>query len=127
MWLALAIAAQNDYNFITLDVTSAFLYADLPDNLTLLAQIPAGHPQHSLRETHCLQIKKNIYGLKEGPLLWWQYLKRNLLDLGLQQSIHEPCLFHRPGFLLLVYVDDMLLLGNTDMIKKVSRSLSKKI
>ena len=103
----------------TLDATSAFLYADLLDDVTLQANVLEGHPQFEKRTSHCLKIQKNIYGLKEGPLLWWKYLKTILSSFGLKQAIHEVCLFYAKDVLSLVYVDDMLLLAGTVMIKSL--------
>ena len=109
LWTTLSVAAQNGFNFRSLDMTSAFLYADLPDDVTLFAAIPDGHPDSKLQSTHVLRIKKNIHGLKEAPLLWWKHLKQILIDvLKVKQSIHEECGFSNPSLILLVYVDDIL-------------------
>ena len=66
---ALTLAAKRNYKFCSLDITSAFLYADLPDDVILLTEIPEGHSDCDRRSTHVLQIKKNLYGLKERPKL----------------------------------------------------------
>lgn len=123
----LALAATRNYNFRSLDITSAFLCADLPDNASLYAAIPEGHPDHEKRDTHVLHITKNMYGLKEAPRFWWNHFCKTLTTtLNLKQSHHEPCLFFSRHLLLLVYVDDILLLGKDDILKQTYHQLKKK-
>ena len=106
-------------SFRTLDVTSAFLYAELPTDVTIFARIPEGHPDYALRSTHVLRIKKNLYGLKEAPKLWWFYLRDTLVNrLHLTQGIYDECLFTNKNTILLAYVDDMLLLGKKTHINQ---------
>ena len=68
--VALTLAAQRGHDSFSLDVTLAFLYAELPENIELFSQIPEGHPDFNKNQTHVLRVRKNLYGLKEAPRLW---------------------------------------------------------
>ena len=69
--MALAIAALHRYHYCSIDITSAFVYAPLPKNSTLFAEIPPGHPRFADRSTHVLRVERNSHGLKEAPSIWW--------------------------------------------------------
>lgn len=123
---ALAIAAQRGYSFLSMDITSAFLYASLPANVQLYTHIPQGHPDYPKRDSHLIKVKKNLYGLKEAPLLWWKHLEQTLTKkLSLKQCIYEECMFTGQDLIMLVYVDDILLLGEKQQIRQLHRKLSK--
>ena len=124
--LALSIAANNRYHVKTLDVTSAFLYASLPEDTTLFAEIPFGHPAYESRQHKVLQITKNLYGLKEAPKIWWTHLVRTITTkTTLKQCLFDECAFFAQDIILLAYVDDLLLLGEKQIIQEVTRQLSK--
>ncbi len=38
----------------------------------------------------CLKLKKPLYGLKEAPRLWHDYLVKGLIRAGFMQSSHDP-------------------------------------
>ncbi|KAL7561436.1 hypothetical protein ACA910_009292 [Epithemia clementina (nom. ined.)] len=60
---------------------------------------------------HVLQLKQNLYGLKDGQLTWHEHIKKGLLAQGFQQSKIDPCLFIKPQILLVLYIDDAALLS----------------
>ncbi len=125
--LALAYASQQGYCFTTADISSAFLYAPLPDDVVLYAAVPRSFPTYNdVHQTHVIQICKNLYGLKEGPSLWWNYLVKILTtDLQLNQSIFEECCFTGKDLLVLVYVDDFFICGTRSKIDWLSGKLKK--
>ena len=58
-----------------------------------------------------LRLEKAIYGLKQAPRYWNQLLHNWLLEYGLQQSQHDPCLYFIPNKLYVCFwVDDFLIL-----------------
>ena len=54
----------------------------------------------------CLRLNKSVYGLKVAPKLWFEHLKRGLVELGFKSSSYDECLLYREGMLLVVFVDD---------------------
>ena len=65
---------------------------------------------------HVCKLLKSLYGLKQAPRAWFERFSTGLLHLGFQASLSDSSLFiFRQGSLvvyLLVYVDDIVLIGN---------------
>jgi len=61
------------------------------------------------------ELKKSLYGIKQGAMRWWKVLSGFLLtSLGFTQCVADPCLFYlviSPSCfaIISVYVDDLLL------------------
>jgi histone deacetylase 1/2 len=126
IFLALSIGAAYRLCFATYDIKGAFLYAKLPDHVELYTDVPFGHPLYSNKDNFALQVNRNLYGLKEAPLIWWLWLKRILLEHYLQ-SDYDECLFYKKTSdsytFLLVYVDDILILGTSQEIQAAEEIL----
>jgi hypothetical protein len=67
----------------------------------------APNPRH---QPNVLKLLKNLYGLKDAGLTWFEHLKNRLIQGGLKQSLVEPCIFVKGTLILLVYVDDCIAL-----------------
>jgi hypothetical protein len=64
------------------------------------------------RSTHCLKLKKNLYGQKQAGRVWNQHLVHGLVDtLKFNQSKVDKCVFYRGTTVLLIYVDDGIICG----------------
>ena len=109
--ICLSLATKLKWHFFILDVKCAFLYANLPFNAKLYAQIPAGYPGNIDKTIYILEILKNLYGTKEGPAIWFNWIKKLMLQMGFKQSSFDCCLFYKNGIFVLIYVDDILTLG----------------
>ncbi|KAE8965239.1 hypothetical protein PR001_g28792 [Phytophthora rubi] len=74
----------------------------------------------------CL-LQKGLYGLKQAARLWYQTLHAFLLKLGFKRSTFDVGLYYKQvnGRILLVavYVDDMLIIGQTSDIDKLIADL----
>jgi hypothetical protein len=83
--------------------TDVTIYMEIPIGCT----VPEG-------DYVCLLLK-NIYGLKQAARTWFEYLRDSLVDsednggFGFTQSAVDPCIFHKEGFSLIVWVDDCLI------------------
>ena len=66
-------------------------------------------------------MKRNLYGSKSAPKLWYKCLHEVLIELGFKSVAGHPCLFIRitnvAGKLTIVvmgiFVDDLLVTGNS--------------
>jgi transposase InsO family protein len=105
--LLLAVAAKNRWIPAQMDVTAAFLYPELQDDLYM--QLPEGYRQ----EGKVAKLKKCIYGLKQSPREWYARLATTLNKLGFNTSKFDPCVFIHATqeFFIAVYVDDISLFG----------------
>jgi hypothetical protein len=86
----------------TIDYTNAFTQAPLHDPVWI--QPPRGFESTS---SVCLKLKKTLYGSPDAPKNFYEHLSGILRDLGLQQSVYDPCFMFRKGVFLVVYCDDL--------------------
>ncbi|XP_020678236.1 uncharacterized protein LOC110096559 [Dendrobium catenatum] len=73
--------------------------------------------QDSTHPNHVCKLKKALYGLKQSPREWYATLSNHLTDYGFHISASDPSLLtFQSGttrMYMLVYVDDILLTGNS--------------
>jgi hypothetical protein len=79
------------------------------------------------RSTHCLKLKKNLYGSKQAGRVWNQHLVDGLVNtMKFAQSKVDECVFYRGTTVLLMYVDDGILCGPSNSeIQEVIRELGE--
>ena len=106
----LSIIATLDYEFLQFDVPTAFLnadlkeevYMDVPEGMTGRSTLPTG--------TVCLLLK-TLYGLKQSPREWNKDLDATILSLGWTRCMSDSCLYVKhsqtgKAMFLPVFVDD---------------------
>ncbi|CAI5951850.1 unnamed protein product [Closterium sp. NIES-65] len=113
--ILLAIAAMKKKKLRQIDVANAFLYA--PVDAEIFVELP--HGSHTEPNQVC-QLLKSLYGIKQAPQLWQQYLHARLIRIGFKQLPHDQGMYRLTKnddyILLIVYVDDLLYIGSTDGI-----------
>ena len=66
--------------------------------------------------THVCKLKKALYGLKQYPRAWYGRIDSFLTSLGFSKSKYSPNLYfkgmHDEPVILLLYADDLFLIGN---------------
>ncbi|CAI7907292.1 unnamed protein product [Closterium sp. NIES-53] len=111
--ILLAIGAMKKKKLRQIDVTNAFLYA--PVDTEIFVELP--HGSHG-EPNHVCQLLKSLYGIKQAPRLWKQYLHARLTRIGFRQLPHDQGMYRLTKgddyILLIVYVDDLLYIGSTD-------------
>jgi len=67
-----------------------------------------------------VRLLRNLYGTKQAVRLWYAKIDEVMRSHGLQRSKVEPCLYYRRNveecLYVLVYVDDILIVGNSDKV-----------
>ena len=62
------------------------------------------------------RLKKSLYGLKQSPRMWYQKFDTYIWGLGITRSKGDHCVYFKligdRVIYLVLYVDDMLLIGN---------------
>lgn len=110
--LVLALASIHHWHVHQLDVNNAFLHGDLHEDVYMV--VPQG--VHSSPNKVC-KLLKSLYGLKQASCKWYEKLSSLLVSWGYKQANSDHSLFtkHSPeSFIaLLVYVDDIVLVGNS--------------
>ena len=107
MYLTLSIL--NKWCTRQVDFVLAFPQADI--ECPMYMEIPRGFKFEGSRRTHCLSLKKNLYGQKQAGRVWNEYLHDGLVARGFKQSEVDLCLYHRKNVALLLYVDDGIFVG----------------
>ena len=125
--ILLAVAAAMDWCADHLDIKGAFLYALLPPSEEIWVKLPTvpGVPSAS---GGLVKLRKSLYGLRQAPKLWYELLARSLMKLGFRRSRTNDALLismsDGPPVYLLVYVDDILVVGDRAAVKGVKKRLS---
>ena len=76
-------------------------------------------------------MKKSLYCLKQSPRMWYKKFDTYMLGLGFTRSKDDHCVYCKligdHLIYLVLYVDDMLLIGNNkEIIQDVKTQLSSK-
>jgi hypothetical protein len=121
----LTMCATFNMTIHQMDIDTAFLIADLTEELYMAPPIGMNVPEGKV-----LKLYKCLYGLKQSPRYFNQHLVNTLLGLGFEQLINEPCLFHKmvdgTKIIATIYVDDILIAcNNVNMIKSIKLSLAE--
>jgi hypothetical protein len=124
----LSIPATFDLEVEQMDVKTTFLHGDLEEEIYMKQS--EGFVVKGKKELVC-KLKKSLYGLKQSPRMWYQKFDTYILGLGFVRSRDDHCVYSKQvgnHFIYVVlYVDDMLLVGNNmDVIKEVKSQLSSK-
>ena len=70
-------------------------------------------------KNYALRLRKNLYGLRQAAMNWFEHLKTGLIKRGFRQSTIDPCLFTKDDMILLVYVDDTLIFAKDQKVIQV--------
>ena len=104
----LTIALIKKLHTRSIDFTLAFPQADV--DVEIFMTIPYGFKVvGGGNDQYMLELKKNLYRLKQAGKTWFEYLSTTLTqDLGFTQSMVNQCVFYREGVVFIVWVDDCL-------------------
>ncbi|KAJ0794493.1 putative RNA-directed DNA polymerase [Helianthus annuus] len=121
----LSLAVQNGWTLYQLDINNAFLYGSITENVYMT--LPEGY--YDKNNTKVCKLVKSLYGLKQAPRKWNEKLIDVLVKVGFVQSSCDHSLYimckSSVMLVLLVYVDDIIVTGNSvDEIKRVKALLS---
>ncbi|GKC64746.1 ribonuclease H-like domain-containing protein, partial [Tanacetum coccineum] len=108
----LNIVVSMSWPVFQLDMNNAFLYDDLEE--VVYMKPPEGYFPS---DNKVCRLKKSVYDLKLAPRQWNAKLNSTLIENGLSQSKSDYSLYTKSDkevFLaLLVYVNDIIILGNS--------------
>ncbi|KAJ0735667.1 putative RNA-directed DNA polymerase [Helianthus annuus] len=122
----LSLAVQKGWVLYQLDVNNAFLYGSITEDVYMT--LPEGY--YSKNDGKVCKLVKSLYGLKQAPRKWNEKLTKVLCDVGFVQSQCDHSLYvlnkNSVFIVLLVYVDDIVITGNSDVeISRIKSLLSK--
>jgi hypothetical protein len=80
---------------------------------------PEGYAMKGKKEM-VSKLKKSLYGLKQSPRMWYQKFDTYMMGLGFTRRKEDQCVYFKligdHLIYLVLYVDDMLLIGNNKEI-----------
>ncbi len=117
----LALTALRLYYMIQMDLTNAYLHADIIDDVYIV--IPPGFPGAG----EISRLDKATYGTRQGARRFYDHTANVLHHIGFTQCKNEPCLFRyiqddEAAFLLL-YVDDALIAEPKNIVQLIEKKL----
>ena len=123
--IILAIAAHFDYEIWQMDVKTAFLNGILTEDVYMMQ--PEGFVDPNNAGKVC-KLLKSIYGLKQASRSWNIRFDEAVKEFGFIKNEQEPCVYKKESgralVFLILYVDDILLIGNDiPMLESVKTSL----
>lgn len=97
--------ALNKNKYITqLDISSAYLYADLEEELYIRA------PPHMNLKKKVVRLKKSLYGLKQSGANWYREISNFLTSKCCLKEISGwSCVFINKKITVCLFVDDMII------------------
>ena len=121
----LSVAARDKLYLLQFDVSTAFLYGDLEEDIYMIQ--PEGCDDGSGRVCH---LKRSLYGLKQAPRCWNKKFNDFLTKEGFKSSFADPCLYIRNlngrKLILVLYVDDGLIASsNKEDVEQFITDLKK--
>ncbi|KAL3523497.1 hypothetical protein ACH5RR_016331 [Cinchona calisaya] len=125
--ILIAIAAYYDYEIWQMDVKTAFLNGNLLEDVYMTQ--PEGFVQAENSEKVC-KLLRSIYGLKQASRSWNLRFDEAVKEFGFIKNEDEPCVYKKINanavVFLVLYVDDILLIGNDiPTLQKVKSWLGK--
>jgi hypothetical protein len=125
--LLLALVLLFQWKTVQLDYVLAFPQA--PVERELYMELPKGFTVSGVDDPsqYVLRINKNIYGQKQAGRVWYQYLRKRLIDeLGFKQSKSDECVFFKGQMIYVLYTDDSILAGpDMEEINKTVEAMKK--
>ena len=116
--MLLTIAAAKDWEIENIDIKTAFLNGHLDEDIYM--DMPPGFEEPG----KIWKLKKTLYGLKQAPRAWHMKLTEKLEGMGFTCSTADPGLYCAEEVLLMVYVDDLLLVGNdAEKVRDIKNAL----
>ena len=111
--ILIAIAAYHDYEIWKMDVKTAFLNGNLLEDVYMTQ--PEGFVQPKNSGKVC-KLQRSIYGLKQASRSWNLRFDESVKGFGFVKNEDEPCVYKKISgsaiVFLVLYVDDILLIGN---------------
>nr|GEW37146.1 hypothetical protein [Tanacetum cinerariifolium] len=122
-----AIAAYYDYEIWQMDVKTAFLNGHLSEEFYV--EHPKGFVNPKYPNLVC-KLKRSIYGLKQASRQWNKRFVDEIKKFSFTQNPDESCVYLKTSgsyiAILIIYVDDILLMGNNiSMLQDVKSYLGR--
>ena len=120
---------ESNHITVSIDVHTAFLHADVDQDLCAEPPEPDEWYDAGLKEDEVWKLNKALYGYRKAPKLWHQHLVSVLESLNCHPLLTDPSCFRNDeaNTHFFVHVDDGLMFGPKSEVLKLVQLLSKQI
>jgi hypothetical protein len=123
----IALVAKMKWKLHQMDVKTTFLNGVIEEKVYI--EKPQGFEVED-RKSHVCRLKKALYGLKQAPRAWYGRIDSFLTRLGFTKSKEDSNLYFKvmndEPVILLLYVDDLFLTGEENLITECKKRLASK-
>ena len=144
LMLCLNIALEKKLDYQVLDVESAYLNAEAPEGvymqldgeiLQILKELDPNISEFITTDGKLfVKLIKALYGLQESAKKWHEELTSTLKSLKFEKTPNDHSVFYRRYkvagkeklAIILVYVDDLLVIGDVDELNRIHNGLKAK-
>jgi hypothetical protein len=121
----IALAAKMKWKLHQMDVKTTFLNGAIEEEVYI--EKPQGFEVED-KKSHVCKLKKSLYGLKQDPGAWYGRIDNFLRSLGFTKSKVDSNLYFKvmndEPMTLLLYVDDLFLTGEENLITECKKRLT---
>jgi hypothetical protein len=121
----IALATKMKWKLHQMDVNTTFLNGVIEEEVYI--EQPQGFEVED-RKTHVCKLKKALYRLKQAPRAWYGRIDSFRTSLGFTKSKADSNLYFKvmndEPMILLLYVDDLFLTGEENLITECKKKLS---
>jgi hypothetical protein len=121
----IALAAKMKWKLHQMDVKTTFLNGVIEEEVYI--EQPQGF-EVEYRKTHVCKLKKSLYRFKQAPRVGYGRINSFLTSLGFTKSKADSNLYFKvmndEPMILLLYVDDLFLIGEEKLITECKKKLS---
>jgi hypothetical protein len=121
----IALTAKLKWKLHQMDVKIGFLNGVIEEEVYI--DQPQGF-EVEYRKSHVYRLNKSLYGLKKDPRAWYGHIDSFLTSLGFTKSKANPTLYFKimnnEPVILLLYVDDLFLTGEENLITECKKRLA---
>jgi hypothetical protein len=124
VYIVMVLAATLDLISIQCDIAAAIIHDCIPATETIYVHQP--HCFHSGNGDEVLCLKQTLYGLKQSPHYFFEFISKQLIKTGLTPSKFDACLFMSISLIVNVYANNILIYGQRNKyITKPIKQLQK--
>ena len=120
----ISLATEIGWRVHQMDVKTTFLNGVIEEEVYI--EQPKGFDVEN-RETHVCRPHQVLYGLKQAPRAWYSRIDSYLREMGFQGSEADHNLYFLTGevpLILVLYVDDLFLIGDERLIRDCKSNLA---
>jgi hypothetical protein len=123
----LLLSLSLSWSIVGFDVNTAFLHASIPESSFVFIWPPKEYASEN--DSVVWQLKKSLYGLRTSPKAWQDHVFNVFTEAQLIQMRSECNVWRnqQSNFFIMIYVDDILCIGQPEVIQEVMDRISQVI